>query len=281
MENPNTARMLRCVRGVISAAFKLLVIFIVAYPFLWMVFTAFKPYRETITYPPTLLPTTWSLEGLKSCLAELDVRHFMKNSLVVSISVLILQYIVIIPAAYAFARVRFPGRSLLFGIVLLGFMIPQQVTFVPVYLIFSKAKALQSYWPQILPFVANAFGIFLLRQYFMQIPEEIIESARMDSASEPKIIFSIMIPMARTALFTIGLLSFISLWNSYFWPLIMTTKNTFRPLSVGVAMLKSVDASIPWHTLMAGNLFLTCPILIAYLFANKQIRKAFVYSGIK
>ena len=171
MENPNTARMLRCVRGVISAAFKLLVIFIVAYPFLWMVFTAFKPYRETITYPPTLLPTTWSLEGLTSCLAELDVHHFMKNSLVVSISVLILQYIVIIPAAYAFARVRFPGRSLLFGIVLLGFMIPQQVTFVPVYLIFSKAKALQSYWPQILPFVANAFGIFLLRQYFMQIPE--------------------------------------------------------------------------------------------------------------
>ena len=152
----------------------LLVIFIVAYPFLWMVFTAFKPYRETITYPPTLLPTTWSLEGLTSCLAELDVHHFMKNSLVVSISVLILQYIVIIPAAYAFARVRFPGRSLLFGIVLLGFMIPQQVTFVPVYLIFSKAKALQSYWPQILPFVANAFGIFLLRQYFMQIPEEII-----------------------------------------------------------------------------------------------------------
>lgn len=281
MENPNTARMLRCIRGVISAAFKLLVIFIVAYPFLWMVFTAFKPYRETITYPPTLLPTTWSLEGLTSCLAELDVHHFMKNSLVVSISVLILQYIVIIPAAYAFARVRFPGRSLLFGIVLLGFMIPQQVTFVPVYLIFSKAKALQSYWPQILPFVANAFGIFLLRQYFMQIPEEIIESARMDSASEPKIIFSIMIPMARTALFTIGLLSFISLWNSYFWPLIMTTKNTFRLLSVGVAMLKSVDASIPWHTLMAGNLFLTCPILIAYLFANKQIRKAFVYSGIK
>ena len=246
-----------------------------------MVCTAFKPYKETITYPPTLLPNQWVLDGLKECLAELDVWHFMKNSLVVSMSVLLLQYIVIIPAAYAFARVKFPGRSLLFGVVLLGFMIPQQVTFVPVYLTFSKAKLLQSYWPQILPFVANAFGIFLLRQYFMQIPEEIIESARMDNASEVKIIFSIMIPMAKTALFTIGLLSFISLWNSYFWPLIMTTKNTYRPLAVGVAMLKSVDSAIPWHMLMAGNLFLTCPILIAYAFANKQIRKAFVYSGIK
>lgn len=281
MHDQNTAKMLRYVRSAISAAFKLLMIFIIAYPFLWMVLTAFKPYRETITYPPTLFPTHWTLDGLRNCLAELDVVHFMKNSIVVSLSVLVLQYIVIIPAAYAFARVKFPGRSLLFGIVLLGFMIPQQVTFVPVYLIFSKAKVLQSYWPQILPFVANAFGIFLLRQYFMQIPEEIIESARMDNASEAKIIFSIMIPMAKTALFTIGLLSFISMWNSYFWPLIMTTKNTFRPLSIGVAMLKSVDASIPWNTLMAGNLFLTCPILIAYLFANKQIRKAFVYSGIK
>ncbi len=282
MEERNSGNAaLHGVRYVVSGLMKLLIIFIVAYPFLWMVCTAFKPYRETITYPPTLFPQQWVLDGLKECLEELDVWHFMKNSLVVSISSLLLQYLVIIPAAYAFARVKFPGRSLLFGIVLLGFMIPQQVTFVPVYLIFSKAKLLQSYWPQILPFVANAFGIFLLRQYFMQIPEEIIESARMDNASEVKIIFSIMIPMAKTAIFTIGLLSFISLWNSYFWPLIMTTKNTYRPLAVGVAMLKTVDAAIPWHMLMAGNLFLTCPILLAYAVANKQIRKAFVYSGIK
>ncbi len=282
MEERNSgSAALHGVRYVVSGLMKLLIIFIVAYPFLWMVCTAFKPYKETITYPPTLFPQQWVLDGLKECLEELDVWHFMKNSLVVSISSLLLQYLVIIPAAYAFARVRFPGRSLLFGIVLLGFMIPQQVTFVPVYLIFSKAKLLQSYWPQILPFVANAFGIFLLRQYFMQIPEEIIESARMDNASEVKIIFSIMIPMAKTAIFTIGLLSFISLWNSYFWPLIMTTKNTYRPLAVGVAMLKTVDAAIPWHMLMAGNLFLTCPILLAYAVANKQIRKAFVYSGIK
>ena len=127
----------------------------------------------------------------------------------------------------------------------------------------------------LLPMVRNTYtGI-------TGIDREIIEAARMDNASEPKIIFSIMIPMAKTALLTIGLLSFISLWNSYFWPLIMTTKNTYRPLAVGVAMLKNVDSAIPWHMLMAGNLFLTCPILIAYAFANKQIRKAFVYSGIK
>lgn len=269
------------IRSAFSILLKLLLVAVIAYPFVWMVLTAFKPYKETITYPPTLLPSTFTLEGMKACLEKLDVPHFMKNSLVVSFSVLLLQYLVIIPAAYAFARVKFPGRGLLFGVVLLGFMIPQQVTFVPVYLTFSKAKLLQSYWPQILPFIANPFGIFLLRQYFMQIPEEIIESARMDNASEPKIILFIMIPMAKTALFTIGLLSFISQWNSYFWPLIMTTKDTFRPLSIGVAMLKSVDQGIEWNKLMAGNLFLVGPIMLAYFFANKQIRKAFVYSGIK
>lgn len=271
----------RLAEAVISALCKVLVICIIAYPFIWMVFTSFKPYAETTVYPPTLLPRQWTTEGYAKALEMVDVWGFLKNSLVVSLSVLALQYLIIIPAAYAFARCKFRGKGFFFGIVLMGFMIPQQVTFVPVYLMFSKAGILQSFWPQILPFIANAFGIFLLRQYFMQIPEEIIEAARLDDASEPMIILKIMIPMARTAIFTIGLLSFISSWNSYFWPLIMTTKDTFRTLPIGVAMLNSQEGGRLWHVLMAGNMFLVVPILAVYLIANKQIRKAFAYSGIK
>ena len=279
--NTSLSRASRGASYFVSLFVKLLVIFIVAYPFFWVIFTAFKPYRETITNPPSFFPSAWTLEGMNQCLEDLDIWHFMKNSLIVSLTVLIGQYIIIIPAAYAFARCRFFGKSVLFGIVLLGFMIPQQVTFIPTYLLFSKQKLLQSYWPQILPFLSNAFGIFLLRQYFMQIPEEIIESARLDNASEAKIITHIMIPMGRTAIATIGLLSFISQWNSYFWPLIMTTKDTFRPLTIAVSSLKTVDGAVIWNELMAANLFLIGPILIAYLFGNKQIQKAFVYSGIK
>lgn len=271
----------RLAANVISALCKVLVICIIAYPFIWMVFTSFKPYAETTVYPPTLIPRQWTTEGYVKALEMVDVWGFLKNSLVVSLSVLVLQYLIIIPAAYAFARCKFRGKGFFFGIVLMGFMIPQQVTFVPVYLMFSKAGILQSFWPQILPFIANAFGIFLLRQYFMQIPEEIIEAARLDDASEPMIILKIMIPMARTAIFTIGLLSFISSWNSYFWPLIMTTKDTFRTLPIGVAMLNSQEGGRLWHVLMAGNMFLVVPILAVYLIANKQIRKAFAYSGIK
>lgn len=268
-------------RYAINLLLKLVIICIVAYPFFWVVLTAFKPYKETITNPPSFFPTVWTLEGLQKCLLSLDIWHFLKNSLIVSFTVLIGQYIIIIPAAYAFARCKFIGKNLLFGIVLLGFMIPQQITFIPTYLLFSKAKMLQSYWPQILPFIANAFGIFLLRQYFLQIPEEIIESARLDNAAEIKIITHIMIPMGKTAIVTIGLLSFISQWNSYFWPLIMTTKDTYRPLTIAVASLKTVDGAVIWNELMAANLFLIVPILIAYLVGNKQIQKAFVYSGIK
>ena len=271
----------RILGGALNAALKLLLIFLIAYPFIWMVFTSFKPYKETTIYPPTLLPTNWTTEGYVKALEMVDVATFLKNSLIVSLTVLVLQYLVIVPAAYAFARCKFRFKGFFFGIVLLGFMIPQQVTFIPIYLMFSKAGLLQSLIPQILPFISNAFGIFLLRQYFMQIPEVIIEAARLDDAGELKIILRIMIPMARPAIFTIGLLSFISSWNSYFWPLIMTTKDAYRTLPIGVAMLNSQEGGRLWNVLMAGNMFLVVPILIVYLFANKQIRKAFAYSGIK
>lgn len=271
----------RILGGALNAALKLLLIFLIAYPFIWMVFTSFKPYKETTIYPPTLLPTNWTTEGYVKALEMVDVATFLKNSLIVSLTVLVFQYLVIVPAAYAFARCKFRFKGFFFGIVLLGFMIPQQVTFIPIYLMFSKAGLLQSLIPQILPFISNAFGIFLLRQYFMQIPEEIIEAARLDDAGELKIILRIMIPMARPAIFTIGLLSFISSWNSYFWPLIMTTKDAYRTLPIGVAMLNSQEGGRLWNVLMAGNMFLVVPILIVYLFANKQIRKAFAYSGIK
>ena len=271
----------RILGGALNAALKLLLIFLIAYPFIWMVFTSFKPYKETTIYPPTLLPTNWTTEGYVKALEMVDVATFLKNSLIVSLTVLVLQYLVIVPAAYAFARCKFRFKGFFFGIVLLGFMIPQQVTFIPIYLMFSKAGLLQSLIPQILPFISNAFGIFLLRQYFMQIPEEIIEAARLDDAGELKIILRIMIPMARPAISTIGLLSFISSWNSYFWPLIMTTKDAYRTLPIGVAMLNSQEGGRLWNVLMAGNMFLVVPILIVYLFANKQIRKAFAYSGIK
>ena len=271
----------RLAAGIVSALLKLLVIFVIAYPFIWMVFTSFKPYAETTVYPPTLFPRQWTTEGYTKALQMVDVWGFLKNSLVVSLSVLVLQYLIIIPAAYAFARCRFRGKGFFFGIVLLGFMIPQQVTFVPVYLMFSKAGLLQSFLPQILPFIANAFGIFLLRQYFMQVPDELIEAARLDNAGELKIIYQLMLPLSKAALSTSVLFSFVNHWNDYFWPMVVTSVEQIRPLTVGIARLKDEESITEWNVIFAGNMFLVLPILVVYMFCSKYIIRAFAYNGVK
>lgn len=265
----------------INILLKIVVMFAVAFPFIWILSTSLKTYPETQIFPPKLIPDSLHWENYKAAYEAMPFLKYLKNSIIVAGSVLVLQYLVIIPAAYGFARGKFKGKKLLFGIVLLGFMIPQQITFVPIYLLFSKMNALKSYLPLIVPFIANAFGIFLLRQYFMQVPEEIIEAARLDQASSLKIVCKIMIPMAKTPLFTIGLLSFISNWNSYFWPLIMTNSDDFRTLPIGVAMMTDAEGGRIWNEMMAGNMLLSLPVLVLYLLASKQIRRAFAYSGIK
>src|SRR5699024_375214 len=133
----------------------------------------------------------------------------------------------------------------------------------------------------ILPFAAVAFGIFLLRQSFKQVPEELLEAARLDGASEWKIILKIMIPIAKPVLITFGLFSFITHWNDYFWPLVMTTSDVTRTLPLGIAKLREVEGGVAWHILMAGNMILVIPILIVFFFAQRQIIRAFVYTGIK
>ncbi|WP_320128924.1 carbohydrate ABC transporter permease [uncultured Sphaerochaeta sp.] len=267
--------------NIINSIIKLFLVFIMAFPFFWMISTAFKTVKEAIAFPPTLFPHTLEWGNFSHVIQTVPIFIYTRNSIIVALMVLLLQYLIIVPAAYSLARYEYKGKKIVFAIVLMGMMIPQQITFVPVYMMFSKAHMLNSYWPLTLPFVANSFGIFMLRQYFMQIPGEVIEAAKLDNASSIKIMYKIMIPMARPALLTIGLLSFISNWNSYFWPLIMTTNEASRTLPVGIATLKSQETVQMWNYIMAGNVLLVIPIIIVYIFANKRIRNSFVYSGIK
>lgn len=266
---------------IVSSLLKIVVIIVVAFPFFWMIVTSFKDLKEAVRIPPTLLPEVFSVSGYEKAFHAIPFPTLLRNSFIVSTATVVLQYLIVVPAAYGFARCNFKGKGALFSLVLLGFMIPQQITFVPVYQMFSKMGVLNSYVPLVLPFISNAFGIFLLRQYFMQIPEEIIEAARLDDASELKIMWKIMMPMAKSALGTIGLLIFISSWNSYFWPLVMTANPDLRTLPIGVAILTNAETGKPWNTMMAANVILAGPILVIYMIASKQIRKAFVYSGIK
>lgn len=281
MEESTSSIVIRKTGHILNVCLKLCIIVVIAFPFYWMVSTSLKDYTEALQFPPTLFPKTVHWENYTHVFEIVPIGLYFRNSVVVSLLVLVLQYLIIVPAAYSFARHEYFGKNLFFGIVLLGLMIPQQITFLPVYFMFSKMRLLKTFIPLVLPFISNPFGIFMLRQYFMQIPQEVIEAARLDDAGNMKIMFKVMMPMAKPALITIGLLSFISTWNSYFWPLIMTSSETFRTLPVGIAALKSSETLQMWHIIMAGNVVLVIPILLVYMFASKKIRNSFVYSGIK
>lgn len=261
---------------------KIVVMLAFVFPFYWMVITAFKPYVESMQVPPTLWPQTWTLEGFYSTFnSGLDIPRFMLNTVIVTASVICLQLVVMVPAAYAFAKRKFPLSGIAFGVVLVAFMIPQQLTYIPVYLMMAKAKLISSLWPQILPLGADAFGIFMLRQSFKQIPDEIVESAKLDGAGEIKVMLRIMLPMCKSAMVTIAMFSFIGTWNSYFWPLVMTNNDVYRPLTLAIERLRDAEVGIHWNTLMAGNCLLVVPILVVFIFASRKIIEGFAYRGVK
>lgn len=265
----------------LGIAAKLLLIVIFLFPFYWMVMTSFKTYDESLQFPPSLIPSTFMWQNYIDTWNAAPFAQYSINSVIVTFGVIVLQLLVIIPASYAFARYKFKGDNIMFAIVLVAFMIPINVTFVPVYIMMANWGWLNTLLPQIIPHGANAFGIFLLRQSFRQIPEEIVESARLDNASEFKIIREIMIPIAKPTIFTVILLSFVDNWNAYFWPLVMTNTDSLRTLPVAVSMIKGVEDIINWPILMAGSIIMVLPIVLMYIFAGKKIVQAFVYSGIK
>ena len=267
---------------IVGDLIKIAVMLAFVFPFYWMIITAFKPYGESMQVPPTFWPQTWTLEGFYSTFnSGLDIFQFMRNTVVVTASVICLQLAVMVPAAYAFAKRRFPLMGIAFGVVLVAFMIPQQLTYIPTYLLMAKAKLISSLWPQIIPLGADAFGIFMLRQSFKQIPDEIVESAKLDGAGEIKVMLQIMLPMCKSAMVTIAMFSFIGTWNSYFWPLVMTNNDKYRPLTLAIERLRDAEVGIHWNTLMAGNCLLVVPILVVFIFASRKIIEGFAYRGVK
>lgn len=246
-----------------------------------MFITSFKPYVETIQFPPTMWPKTFTLDSYVAILGKMNLMNYVKNSVVITMAIIVLQTVVMIPAAYAFAKYEFIGKNLMFALVLIAFMIPGQITFITVYILMAKWKLLGTLLPQIIPFGANAFGIFLLRQSFMQVPDEIIEAAELDNASELQIMRQIMLPMSKSTVITIALFSFVSHWNAYFWPLVMTDREKIRPLTIAIERLKDVEYGINWNILMAGNVLLVLPVLVVFFFASRKIIEAFAYRGVK
>ena len=271
-------------RGVtsgISFAFKLFMLVLFLFPFYWLIITSFKTYGESIVFPPTLIPRNFTLAAFEQVFSRLNLWNYLKNSIIVTLSVIIIQTLVGVPAAYALARYSFRGKGVMLALVMAAFMVPTQITFITVYIMMSKLRWLNTLLPQVVPFGASAYGIFLLRQAFMQVPADIIEAARLDNASELKIITRIMLPAARSSLMTVSLFSFVGSWNSYFWPLVMSNSEKVRPLTLAIERLKDQDAGINWPVIMAGNMIMVLPVLVIFLLLSNKIISAVGYRGIK
>ncbi len=259
----------------------LIVTLVFLFPFAWMATTALKSLQETLVFPPVWIPRQLRWDNFAAAWQSGPFLTYLSNSVIVAVSILALQLLTIVPAAYAFARFRFPGRAALFGLVMASLMVPSQITFVSVYLLMSKWGFMNTLVPLILPFAASAFGIFLLRQAFLQVPEETLEAARLDDAGEWKIMWRIFVPLARPMIVTFALFSFITHWNDYFWPLVMTNDDSVRTLPIGIARLRDSEGGNAWQVIMAGNVILVLPILAVFFAAQRHIVRAFVYTGIK
>lgn len=253
---------------------------LVIFPFYWMIITAFKDLNEASRFPPTLWPQEWHPHNFIDAWKTAPFGRYFLNTLIVAGCQTLAVLITSTLAAYGFARFRFPGRNVLFVCFLGTMMVPLEVILVPNFVILKQLGWYDSYAGLIAPWAVNVFGIFLLRQWFLSIPQELYDAAEMDGCSWFGFLWRIGIPNSMPALITVGLLSFLGAWNALLWPLIATGRTEMRTLQVGLASFQS-EAYVEYHLWMAAATFTIAPIVVLYLLAQRYFIEGVSGSGIK
>lgn len=250
------------------------------FPFVWMLFGAFKSSTEVVRMPPVLLPSEWRFDNFSEIEKFFPLYRFLFNSAIVSVITTVLQLIVCTMAAYVFAKIRFKGRQGLFVLFLATMMIPMQVTLVPLFILFSKTSLIDTYAGLILPGIFSAYGVFLLRQQMMTIPNELLEAAFMDGASYYRVFGSVVLPLVKPTVAALTIFAFMGTWNNFLWPLIATNSKELMTLPLGLSKLQG-RWTTEWNILMAGNVVSFIPIFAVYLFAQRYFIKGITMTGIK
>jgi multiple sugar transport system permease protein len=256
-------------------------------PFAWMVSTSLKNKTEVFVYPPQWIPTAPIIDNYVRAWQGAPFPRYFANSILIASAVTLGTLITSALAAYAFARLKFPGREALFALYLSSMMIPHQMTIIPSFLVLrnfgdiSPALGLDTYFALIAPFLASAFGVFLLRQSFLTIPNELEDAAILDGCGKLGFLWRIIIPLSRPALATLGLFTFMGNWNSYLWPLIVTNSDSMRTVQIGLRFFVGQEGNSQWGPLMAAAVFVTVPVVIVYLFVQKQFVQGIAGTGIK
>ncbi|NLV44516.1 MAG: carbohydrate ABC transporter permease [Candidatus Hydrogenedentes bacterium] len=250
------------------------------YPFVWMVGTAFKTLPEASTDSLRLFPETWQWGNLAATFRAAPFGRYFLNSLLVSVIVCLSVCLTSLMAGYAFARLRFPGRGLLFMITLCSMMVPFEAVFVPNFVLITRLGWYNTYFALIVPWCANAFSIFLMRQAFLGIPEDYYDAARVDGCGHLRFLFRIGIPLVKPMLVTVALFAFLGSYNALLWPLIVTADEKMRVVQVGLTSFYS-DAGTRLNLLMCASTVVILPTVILYFLAQRHYVESALGSGIK
>lgn len=251
-------------------------------PFFLMVATSFKPKNEIFSPTFHLLPHNWDFTGNYAvALTQVPLLRFLLNGAVVTVAIFLLQLLVNVPAAYALAKLRFRGRRTLFGAVLVCLLLPYQAVALPIYILFFKLGLLDTYAALVLPFTISVFGIFLMRQFFLGVPDDLIDAARMDGMSEYRIVWGVMAPAAIPALVAFGIFSLVAHWNDYFWPLIAVGSEELFTPPLGVAFLKHNSEGTAYGPLMAAATIVIAPLVVMFLVAQRRFIEGITFTGVK
>lgn len=254
--------------------------FVMLIPFLWMVLGSFKTVREVMQFPPTFIPKDPTLSNYKEVFQRLPFSRYYLNTVVTSVIPTVITVITAAMAGFGFAKYRFVGRTFIFWLILATMMIPYPVTIVPLYVMAYRAGLVNTYTGLIIVNLSSAFGIFMMRQFCLTIPEDLLDAARIDGSSEFGIFFKIIIPLTKPALATLTIFTFTGNWNAYMWPLLMVNTDKLRTLSLAIPLFNGQYASFP-NLVYAASTMAVLPVILLFIFNQRYFTEGIAMSGLK
>ena len=251
-------------------------------PYIWMISASVKPLDELFRASLNLWPERfYGVENYRQVFSQIPVFGYLWNGIVVCAGILFFQLLFAVPAAYALAKLNFPGRDLVLGLVMLGLLVPPHVPALPLYVAFSKMGLLNTYAALILPFTISVFAIFLFRQFFKALPDELVHAARLDGIGEFEIVWRVILPNAWPAATAFAIFSVVAHWNDLFWPLIVIEGQARATPALGVLYFRSDEAGDDFAALMAAAVIMTLPLVLAFLFAQRRFVEGIATTGLK
>lgn len=255
---------------------------IVSTPIIVAVFTSFTSLNRILADPNSIWSGPWTFTNYVNAWTATPFGRFMVNSFIQTGIITFFQVTLSILAGFAFAIFRFPGKNILFGVVLGSLMVPFELTFIPNFILISNLGWANTYQGLTIPFLASAFGVFMLRQFFMALPRDLYEAAKIDGASDWYYLWRVMVPLSKGAISALTIFSFLGAWNQYLWPLVITNDESMRTAQIGIRFfMANQERAFDWGAIMAGATIVMLPTLLVFLVAQKQLVKGIAMSGLK